>query len=346
VVDRWLERRATIALTTRGKDFILLAVARRGVWVSLALSLVLLTAASVARAAPDALFTVSPAAPFTNETVTFTSTATGIVEPQQWDLDGDGACDDASGSVAQRSFPLSGSYWIRLCVSDGSHWWTDTSRVTVQNRPPLAAFTYAPFAPTTGERIVLTSTSADPDGPLVAQGWDLDGDGAFDDAAGPAVELSFPSAGVHLVRLAVMDRDGATAAATLPITVQELPAEPITPFPIVSMLAAVADRGTRVEQLVIRAPAGARVRVRCRGRSCPFRAFGMKADAQAHAARIVRIKRFRRHLLRPGTVIEIRVTKRGEIGKFTRFLIRKGKPPKRTDRCLPPGAKRPRTCAQ
>jgi hypothetical protein len=333
-------------LTTRGKNFISLAVARRGLWVSFALLLVLLTTASVSHGAPDALFTVSPAAPFTNETVTFTSTATGVVEPQQWDLDGDGACDDASGPVAQRSFQLSGSYWIRLCVSDGSHWWTDTSRITIQNRPPLAAFTYAPYAPMTGERIVLTSTSADPDGPLVAQGWDLDGDGAYDDAAGPATEVSFPSAGVHLVRLAVMDRDGATAAATLPIAVQEPPAELITPFPIVSMLAAVADRGTRVEQLVIRAPVGARVRVRCRGRSCPFHSYVMKAGVHAHATRIVRIKRFGRRLLRPGTVIEIRVTKRGAIGKFTRFLIRKGKPPTRTDRCLPPGAKRPRTCAQ
>jgi hypothetical protein len=86
--------------------------------------------------------------------------------------------------------------------------------------------------------------------------------------------------------------------------------------------------------------------VRCRGRSCPFRSFARKAEAQARAARMVRIRRFGRHLLRPGTVIEIRVTKRGEIGKFTRFLIRKGKPPKRTDRCLPPGAKRPKRCTQ
>jgi hypothetical protein len=297
-----------------------------------------------AMGAPEPLFTFSPQTPFTNETVTFTSTASGVVEPQQWDLDGDGACDDASGPSAQRTFALSGSYWVRLCVTDGSHWWTDTSRVTVHNRPPLAGFTYVPQAPQSDERILLTSTSSDPDGPLVGLGWDLDGDGAFDDGSSAATEWSFPAAGVYVVRIAVTDRDGATAVAALPITVTEPPPEPITPFPIVSMLAVVGQRGSTIEQLTVRAPAGARIRVRCRGRSCPFRSFKMKVKGGTRAARPVRIRRFRRHLLRPGTVIEIRVTKRGEIGKFTRFQIRRGKPPKRTDRCLPPGAKRPLRC--
>ena len=331
-------------MTTREKGFIPRFVARLGAWLPLALMLLLGSAVPVAQAAPEPLFTFSPAAPLTNETVTFTSSATGVVEPQQWDLDGDGACDDAEGPTAQRSFALAGWYWIRLCVTDGTRWWTDTSRLPVHNRSPQAVFTYAPQVPYTGDRILLTSISSDPDGPIVAQGWDLDGDGAFDDGAGPTAELSYPAAGLYPVRLAVADRDGATAVAVLQIPVREPPPEPLTPFPIVSMLAVVGDRGTKVEELVIRAPAGARIRVRCRGRGCPFRSFVRKAKAQARAARIVRIRRFGDHLLRPGTVIEIRVTKRGEIGKFTRFLIRKGKPPKRTDRCLPPGAKRPKRC--
>ncbi len=286
-------------------------MARLGAWLPLALTLLLGSAAPVAQAAPEPLFTFSPAAPLTNETVTFTSSATGVVEPQQWDLDGDGACDDAEGPTAQRSFALAGWYWIRLCVTDGTRWWTDTGRLPVHNRSPQAVFTYAPQAPYTGDRILLTSISSDPDGPIVAQGWDLDGDGAFDDGAGPTAELSFPAAGLYPVRLAVADRDGATAVALLQIPVREPPPEPLTPFPIVSMLAVVGDRGTKVEELVVRAPAGARIRVRCRGRGCPFRSFVRKAKAQARAARIVRIRRFGDHLLRPGTVIEIRVTKRG-----------------------------------
>jgi hypothetical protein len=303
-----------------------------------------LAAAGPARAGPDPLFTYSPAAPFTNELVTFTSTATGVVEPQQWDLDGDGACDDAYGPTAQRSFPLSGPYWIRLCVTDGTHWWTDTSRVVVRNRPPIATFTYAPLAPLSGDRVVLTSISADPDGPIAAQAWDLDGDGAFDDGAGPTAQWSFPSAGNFPVRLLVTDTDGESTIAAVTVTVLERPPEPISPFPLVSMLAAVGDGGTRIKELVVKAPAGARVRVRCRGRGCPFRSFAMKAARRAHAARIIRIHRFRRHTLRPGTLIEIRVTKVGEIGKVTRFRIRDGKPPKRSDRCILPGGKRPVRC--
>jgi hypothetical protein len=62
------------------------------------------------------------------------------------------------------------------------------------------------------------------------------------------------------------------------------------------------------------------------------------------SARILRIHRLGKYLLRPGTVIEIRVTKSGAVGKYTRFLIRKGRPPKRTDLCLAPGSTRPARC--
>jgi hypothetical protein len=58
----------------------------------------------------------------------------------------------------------------------------------------------------------------------------------------------------------------------------------------------------------------------------------------------VRIHRFRKALLRPGAMIEILVTKRGDVGKYTRFQIRDGRPPKRIDRCLRPGSKRPVRC--
>jgi hypothetical protein len=237
-------------------------------------------------------------------------------------------------------------------VSDGlGQGGSQTLNVPVQNRPPVAALTYAPLDPLSGDSVVLTSISADPDGPIVSQQWDLDADGAFDDAAGPTAELSSLEAGAHRVGLLVADQDGATGVATADVTVRERPAESISPFPVVSMLAAVGNRGTRIRELVVRAPAGARIRVRCRGRGCPFRSFARKAasaraaDVNAHSARIVRIHRLRGHLLRPGTLIEIRVTKRGKIGKLTRFRIRKGKPPKRTDRCLPPGAKHPHRCS-
>jgi hypothetical protein len=315
-----------------------------GARFSVALLVLFAATAPGAQADPVAAFTYSPSSPLTGETVTFTSTSTGVTA-ETWDLDGDRLCGDREGPTAQWSYAVPDTYKVTLCVSDGiGQSASQTLRITVRNRAPVASFTYAPSAPLTGERIMLSSISADPDGPIVGQSWDLDADGVFDDGTGPTAEWAFLAPGTHLVRLVVADRDGATSLAELPLMVREPPPEPITPFPIVSMLAVVGQRGAKIEQLTVRAPAGAQIRVRCRGRSCPFRSFKMKVKGRTRAAQPVRIRRFRRHLLRPGTVIEIRVTKRGEIGKFTRFQIRRGKPPKRTDRCLPPGAKRPLRC--
>ena len=56
--------------------------------------------------------------------------------------------------------------------------------------------------------------------------------------------------------------------------------------------------------------------------------------------------RFRRleHRLRSGTVIELFVTERGTIGKYTRFRVRRGHRPTRVDACLLPGSSKPRPC--
>jgi hypothetical protein len=56
------------------------------------------------------------------------------------------------------------------------------------------------------------------------------------------------------------------------------------------------------------------------------------------------VRRFARRLLRPGAYIQIYVTKRGAIGKYTRVRIRRGRPPSRVDRCLLPGSTRPARC--
>jgi PKD domain len=329
-------------LTTRRNRFIPAVVARQGAWV--VFGLLLAVVAPPARADPVAQFTFSPSSPLTGEQVTFTSISTGVTS-QSWDLDGDGNCNDATGPSAQRSYPAAGVYKVKLCVSDDAgQQGSQTLNVKVGNRPPVAAFTYAPLAPLTGDSIVLTSISADPDGPIASLRWELDGDMAFDDGTGPTAVVSFPPAGQYPVRLLVTDRDGATAIASATVTVRERPAEPISPFPLVSMLAAISEQGTTIRELVVKAPAGARVRVRCRGRGCPFRSFGQKADTQVRSARILRIHRFGKYLLRPGTVIEIGVTKRGEFGKYTSFLIRRGRPPKRTDLCLPPGSMGPARC--
>ena len=58
----------------------------------------------------------------------------------------------------------------------------------------------------------------------------------------------------------------------------------------------------------------------------------------------VRVRRFARRILRPGSVVQVWVTRPGEIGKYTRLRIRSGKRPVRVDRCLMPGSRRPARC--
>jgi len=45
-----------------------------------------------------------------------------------------------------------------------------------------------------------------------------------------------------------------------------------------------------------------------------------------------------------GAVLQIRITKNGEIGKFTSFTIRHSKLPVRVDACLRPTSTRPSSC--
>jgi hypothetical protein len=99
---------------------------------------------------------------------------------------------------------------------------------------------------------------------------------------------------------------------------------------------------TRARRLLLRAlPAGARVRLRCRGRGCPFarRRVPTRAGA-ANAGRHLAGAR-----LRPGTVLELRVTAAGAPAQVLRYTIRRGKRPRLTRLCRPPGARALGRCA-
>jgi hypothetical protein len=308
-----------------------------------------LLAPGPADAADPLTFGYTPSAPLTGELVTFTSPYD--TPQQEWDLDGDGACDDASGPTAQRTFDFAGVYTVRLCVTPDTGPVTFVRSVTVHNRPPVAAFTYAPGTPVAGEAVVFTSTAGDPDGPIMTLNWDLDNDGAFDDATGTSASYTFRAAGVYTVRLAVGDRDGASSVAGATVTVAKPRPKLLAFFPVVRITATVSRRGTRVRSLIVTAPRRSRVIVRCRGRGCAFRRLSRSASsraraprARAWATRVIRVRRLRGQLLRPGALLVVRITKPDTIGKYTSFRIRRGKSPLRKDRCLVPGSPKPVRC--
>ena len=90
-------------------------------------------------------------------------------------------------------------------------------------------------------------------------------------------------------------------------------------------------------------PAGARITVKCKGRGCPIKSARRVAVSNKRGVAPVAFPRFERPL-RFGVTLEILVSKPGEIGKYTRFAIRRGKLPERLDTCLDPAGLKPLVC--
>jgi hypothetical protein len=119
------------------------------------------------------------------------------------------------------------------------------------------------------------------------------------------------------------------------------------PFPVVRIAGSENASGVRVGLLTVTAPVGATVNVTCRGSGCPARSQRVVATAgrsRVGAGTVVLVLRRFERSLRAGAVMEIRVSKPGRIGKYTRFAVRRGRLPVRTDMCLGPTASKPIAC--
>ena len=320
-------------------------------------ALVLLLAPSPAAVAapnqpPTADFDVSPAYPVPGETVTFTSKSSdpdGEITALDWDLDGDGK-DDAQGQTVTWTYTERGVYGVRLrATAEPGRSATWIESVTV-NTAPKASFEVAPSNPGVGETATFTSTSTD-DGSIVAQDWDLDNDGAFDDASGSTATAAYDSAGPRRAALRVTDDLGAVSTWSVDFLVgppgaTPAPAGPtaapswLTPFPTIRIAGRTTSRGARVRLLAVRAPAGSEIVVTCVGRGCPMKRRRATVSAAAAPVRIRSFERF----LRAGVRVSVRVTKPGQIGKFTRFRVRRVRAPARWDACVMPGAAKPTEC--
>jgi hypothetical protein len=314
-----------------------------------------------AQAATVAGFTFTPSSPSVGETVTFTSDSqaaagTTIVE-QRWDLDGDGHLETNTGTspTVKARYSAPGTVVVRLRVTDSLGGVARVNHpVTIGGEPPTASFVFSPAAPVVGQPVLFTSTSTDPDGTIIGQAWDLNGDGSFDNGSGQTALRSFPAPGSYVVGLRVSDNEGRVAFYSQTVEIAGGAAglgtagsllRLLSPFPLVRIAGQIGRHGTRIRLLSIVAPAGAKVSIRCAGRGCPFvkQVRGARRSPEARSARLVRVRRLER-LLRPGVKISIFVTKPDAIGKYTRFRIRRGKPPARADRCLLPGSSRPVSC--
>jgi hypothetical protein len=222
-----------------------------------------------------------------------------------------------------------------------------TPSVAPPPTPPTASFTWAPSDPAAGQNVVLASTSTDLDSPIAAFAWGLAGNGAFT-AGGPVISTSFAAPGDHVVRLRVTDDDGLASVATETIPVAATPLVLMQPFPVVRIAGSESSSGARISLLTVQAPVGTQVEVMCRGHHCPSRSLSRVVVATSRGADkagmvVLTFGRFERSL-QAGVVLEIRVSKPGEIGKYTSFAIRSGRLPVRVDACVEPADPKPIPC--
>jgi plastocyanin len=324
-------------------------------------------------APPSAAFTTAPAIVVAGDTVTFASTSRdpdGSIAKQEWSLDGDGVFDDGTGATVERRYTTPGSVLVRLRVTDDRGATATTSALVsvLADRAPLASFSISPIAPIAGTPVTFTSHATDPDGSIAALAWDLDGDGAFDDAAGATATRTYGTPGDLTVSLRATDDRGASSIAfqTLSIrgtvTPQDAPTAPspgssarsarppgsvpspgalvIFPFPIVRIRGQIAGGVVRISLLSVKAPRGARVMIRCRGRGCPRVAVTARIRS---AARPMRVRSLEGRY-RPGARLQVIVTMPGRIGKYVSFLMRRNAAPLRRDLCVGPRGTKPTKC--
>jgi hypothetical protein len=209
--------------------------------------------------------------------------------------------------------------------------------------PPLASFRWFPPVPQTGEPVSLVSISTDATSPITGIAWALTSSGPFQ-GGGAVLTTSFSTPGAHIVRLRVIDAYDLASVATGTIKVIGRVASLMQPFPVVRIAGTETASGVKLGLLrVQQMPAGAKITVRCTGRGCPIKVARRVAVSSKRGAATVEFRGFERSL-RFGITLEVLVSKPGEIGKYTRFAIRRGKLPERVDMCLELAGVKPVVC--
>jgi glucose/arabinose dehydrogenase len=94
------------------------------------------------------------------------------------------------------------------------------------NEPPVAVVTASPATGPAPLTVTLdASASTDPEGGPLTYAWDLDADGAFDDATGERIERTLP-AGTYPIEVQVSDEQGAVATDTVVVLSGNRPPRP------------------------------------------------------------------------------------------------------------------------
>src|SRR4051794_16595238 len=132
---------------------------------------------------PAPSISAMPTLPLAGGPVKLTADSPGRGLTYAWDLDDDGAFDDAVGAEATTTFATAGSKRVRVRATDedgrtGEA--TQTLQVHVTNLKPQAIAYVTPNSPRAGQPVAVSIYAYDDDGSVVAVDLDLDGDGTYE----------------------------------------------------------------------------------------------------------------------------------------------------------------------
>jgi len=173
----------------------------------------------------------------------------GTVAQYAWDLDGNGSFETGPTSTptTTHTFANPGSYNVGLQVKDNLGLTDMIAKVINVTAPPVAAIGATPQPARPGKTVTFSAAgSSDPDGEIVKYEWDIDGSPGYEMGTGvtPSASTTYGQPTEFTARLRVTDNVGATAVATMPVSVQNLlpsVAFSATPNPVMAGSATTLD---------------------------------------------------------------------------------------------------------
>ena len=140
-----------------------------------------------------------------------------------WDLDNDGAFNDALGVSASYTWPDNGTFTVGVLVTDTAGLTdTATAAVSISNRDPVisSVANSGPVRRTQPVTVTITAGDVAADPLLYSFDWDNNGNYEVVDQTAANASTSFGATGSYVVGVRVRDGDGGVATGTTTVVVQ------------------------------------------------------------------------------------------------------------------------------
>ncbi|MDX6692293.1 MAG: hypothetical protein QOG15_3750 [Solirubrobacteraceae bacterium] len=166
-----------------------------------------------------------------------------------------------------------------------------------------------------------------------------------------SVVKSLICAGLLGAIIYVLAAGGAASGQEYPLPPPPPPPVTLTklkPFPVIRIKGFATTNGAQVTLLSVKAKVGVIIVSHCTGKKksqCPYKRRVQQIKGTAGRTKTVHVNGFERGF-RAGVELRIFAVSSDRIGKFTRYVIRSRRTPRRTDRCVRGVALTPLPCSK